>query len=146
MLALYPDRLSPGRCGTERWDFCRGQGKAMSERAIARPIPCTAVQHPGMSRKRRSHSGLTQGVKTSGAHAISAYRAYPAPSIGAAPMTNHRGLSSGLALPPWALDDQHPAAPLRQRRNQRADHLQLAGPPPNRRRPQLLAADIQKAG
>jgi hypothetical protein len=76
------------------------QGKAMSERAIARPIPCTAVQHPGMSRKRRSHSGLNQGVKASGAHAISAYRAYPAPSIGAAPMTNHRGLSSGLALPP----------------------------------------------
>jgi len=44
------------------------------------------------------------------------------------------------------LKDEHAPAPLCQRRQQRADHLQLARPAPNRRSYQRLAAEIKKAG
>ena len=36
--------------------------------------------------------------------------------------------------------------PLHQRRHQRADHLQLARPPPNQRSCEPLAAEIKKTG
>jgi hypothetical protein len=49
-----------------------------------------------------------------------------------------------LADAPQALDDQDAPAPLHQRRHQRADHLQLARPPPNRRSCKPPA--IKKAG
>jgi hypothetical protein len=45
-----------------------------------------------------------------------------------------------------ALDDQDAPMALDQPCQQRADHLQLARPPPNRRSHEPLAADIKSAG
>jgi hypothetical protein len=59
---------------------------------------------------------------------------------------HHLGQQPALADARRALDDQHPPAPPRQRRHQRADHLQLVHPPPNRRSHEPLAAEIKKAG
>src|SRR6516162_6745877 len=53
----------------------------------------------------------------------------------------HLGQQPTLANAGRALDDQHTPAPLRHRLNQRADHLQLACPPPNRRSDQPLTTD-----
>ncbi len=58
---------------------------------------------------------------------------------------HHLGQQPALADARRALDDQHAPMPLHQRRHQRADHVQLARPAPNRRSHEL-AADVKKAG
>jgi hypothetical protein len=59
---------------------------------------------------------------------------------------HHFGQQPTLADARWALDDQHAPAPLHQRPQQRADHLQLARPAPNRRSHEPLRADVKSAG
>jgi len=44
------------------------------------------------------------------------------------------------------LDDQNAPAPLRHRRHQSADHLQLARPSPNRGSCEPLVADVEPVG
>jgi hypothetical protein len=57
----------------------------------------------------------------------------------------HLGQQTTLPNSWRALDDQHAPAPLRQRRHQGANHLQLARPPSNRQCYEPLAADIKQA-
>ena len=59
---------------------------------------------------------------------------------------HHLGQQPALPDARRTLDDQHTPMPLHQRRHQRADHLQLARPAPNRRSHEPLAADIKNAG
>ena len=59
---------------------------------------------------------------------------------------HHLGQQPTLPNARRTLDDQHTPAPVCYRRHQRADHLQLARPAPNRRNCESLAADIKSAG